>query len=187
MSPTVFAAVGLHRAMGSLLRLNSIKLPKCANIFRTLRLCPVLLSWVLKVITLPDATQLDKTVLLSWVASGDVIEALYELSYRHTNGRAPAVRRLHASVLSFSRHAGTVLFLLLQSAYWPTGLLLSKSRLQSPRDRHKRIYCNVITCKLKTRHSRENGTLCTTAEWPTAHTSRWSILCCSDFFCTGSA
>ena len=81
LSPTVFVAVGLRRAMWSLLRLNSTKRPTFAEMFRTPRLCPVLLSWVLTVITSPDATQLDKTVLLSWIGSGDVIEPL--LTYLH--------------------------------------------------------------------------------------------------------
>ena len=80
LSPTVFVAVGLRRAMWSLLRLNSTKRPKFAEMFRTPRLCPVLLSWVLTVITSPDATQLDKTVLLSWIGSGDVITVKTQLN-----------------------------------------------------------------------------------------------------------
>jgi len=74
LSPTVCVAVGMNRAMWSLLRLNSTKPPTVQKMFRTIRLFPVLLSWVFKVITSPDATQPDKTVVLSWVVSGDVIK-----------------------------------------------------------------------------------------------------------------
>jgi len=63
----------MNRVMWSLLRLNSTKPPTVQKMFRTFRLFPVLLSWVFKVITSPVATQLDETVLLSWIASGDVI------------------------------------------------------------------------------------------------------------------
>jgi len=65
-------AVGMNRAMWSLLRLN--KTADCAKIVQN---SPTVSSFVLKVITSPDATQLDKTFLLSRVASGDVIEALH--------------------------------------------------------------------------------------------------------------
>jgi len=44
LSPTVFVAVGMNRAMGSLLRLNSTKPPTVQKMFRTLQLSPVLLS-----------------------------------------------------------------------------------------------------------------------------------------------
>jgi len=104
LSPTVFVAIGLHRAMWSLLRLSSTKLPNCGKMFRTFRLCPVLLSWVLKVITSPDATQLEKNsfVELSWVASGDVIKTSEKLqSILDTPAR---LLLRHASVSIFSGH-----------------------------------------------------------------------------------
>jgi len=49
------------------------QLNKTADCAKNVQNSPTVSSFVLKVITSRDATQLDKTVLLSWVASGDVI------------------------------------------------------------------------------------------------------------------
>jgi len=68
--------VGLCDHFKDSTRQNSFvaKPPTVQKMFRTLRLSPVLLRWVFKVITSPEVTQLDKTVLWSWVASGYVIK-----------------------------------------------------------------------------------------------------------------
>jgi len=57
--------VGLSFKSDHIARCNSTQLHKT-----------VLSSWALKVITFPDAIQLNKTVLLSSVMPGDVIKAL---------------------------------------------------------------------------------------------------------------